>query len=170
MDAGRLLIIAGGTLAGVWLLSRFAASSAGGVSASNAGAVPTANGVSVAPTVTDFGPVVPQLGAFYAVAKPLADKVTTPLINKINSAVGGATPYGPLKNVKQNPDGSYTGTDGLGATVTLNPDGTIHRTNPSFSQTNGGKVLIAAGHGIAKGATAVGHAASAAYHWVEGFV
>lgn len=129
--------------------------------------VPAANAPSIAPTSvdghtqwTDFGPVVPQLSTAYRVAAPIAKYVTTPIVHAANAVVGGASPYADLK---PNGDGTYT--DGLGAHVVVNADGTVTRHNPPFSQTNGGKVIIAAGHGLATAGKAVGHAASATYHF-----
>lgn len=120
---------------------------------------PAKTGVTIPAVVADPGPVVPQLGAAYAVLKPIATYITTPAINKINSAVGGVTPFGGVSNVHTNADGTATGTDGLGATVVFHPDGTITRHNPPWQQTNGGKVIVAVGNGVK-------HAAQSVAHWL----
>lgn len=169
MDAGRLVIVGGGTLLGVWLLSRLASASV--PSSSTAPASSTTQGL-VNPTFTDFGPVVPQLGPAYAALKPIADNITTPLINGLNHAVGGADPYGGVKNLKQNPDGTFTGTDGLGATVTFNKDGTINRSYGSFSQqwerSNVHGALVDVKNAAVSGYEGAKSAVSSAYHTITG--
>jgi hypothetical protein len=90
-----------------------------------------------------FAPLVPPLpgiGPAVAVIKPIADNVTTPIINGLNNglksvgAVGpvqlGGSPYGPLV---KNTDGTFT--DGTGAKITPNADGTYTRSLPP-SQSN----------------------------------
>lgn len=85
------------------------------------------------------------LGAAGPLGAPLA--VLQPLvaggINKLNSAFGGANPYAGLT---KNANGTYT--DGLGANVKLNSDGTVTRTNPNWKNTNGGKIIYGTGQAI----------------------
>ncbi len=151
----RILIIGGGALAAYWLLNRFAGGSSEGVGA----AAPPA--LFVPPKVTggfvQTGPGVGALAPVYGLFRPIADNITTPLINAANRSVGGVNPYGAPSAPTKNAAGQWTQTDPLGATITYNPDGTYTRKNPSFSQTNGGKFIIRAGSDVKQAAVGVTH-------------
>lgn len=151
MSGRKLLIVAAAGAGAWWFLRRTAGVVVPGGGAAAAVTLSSAHDV-IQPTISDPGPVLPGLGPFYNAAKPIADNITTPLIHKINSTVGGVDPTAGLK---KNKNGTYT--DGLGSTLTLNSDGTVHRQNPPWQQTNGGKVIVAVGHAFASGGRAVEH-------------
>jgi hypothetical protein len=146
VSAAKVIIAAAAVGIGLVLISRHGA-------AAPVGTPTPATPPGFVPAVPiQFGPVVPQLGPAYSVLKPIADNVTTPLVHALNGAVGGATPFGGLKS---NGDGTYT--DGLGATITPNADGTVTRKAAPWRQTNGGRVIVAVGSTVQGGASAVGH-------------
>lgn len=72
-------------------------------------------------------------------------------IDALNKGIGGANPYAGL--TKQ-ADGSYK--DGLGASYTFNADGTYTRKNPSWKQTNGGKIIYGTGSAVVNAFKSVG--------------
>jgi hypothetical protein len=117
-------------------------------------AVPISSPVGSPPTgpvvggFVQTGPVLPQLGPAYAVLKPIADNITTPAINKLNSAIGGYNPYGPPTNLTQNPDGTFSSTDQMGIKTTYNKDGTVTRTNTVGYFTPAAKQIKAAATGV----------------------
>jgi len=98
------------------------------------------------------GPVFGQLAPAYFALKPVADNITTPLINKLNASIGGTDIYGPGTAPTFNADGTATNVQG-GATITYNPDGTITRHTLPLSVRHptiyaAGKAAEGAGSGI----------------------
>ncbi len=91
-----------------------------------------------------FAPVfaLPGLGQAYAIAKPIADSITTPAINKLNKVLG--TPPNPLAP-------GLPGTGDLN--IVINKDGTqtVSVKNPNWYTRN-------IGEPVSKGATGVVHA------------
>lgn len=67
---------------------------------------------------------LPGLRQAYQVLKPIADNVTTPAINKLNSAVGGPNIYGP-PNVVIDAKGNVTSKGVGGTTITYKPGGGV---------------------------------------------
>ncbi len=144
MSAAKIILAAAAVGIGLVVLSRSSAVAA-------PARAPAPSGPSTLnPTATTIVPPLPGLGQAYAVLKPVADHITTPLVHSINSAVGGVDPYGKLT---RNADGTYT--DGTGATVTLNANGTITRkAAPGYSSWYYNNI----GHPISQAGTGVVHA------------
>lgn len=94
-------------------------------------------------------PLVPQISAVLA---PIANNVTTPLVNKLNKSVSGPNVYGPPV-ITNNPDGSVTSKGVGGTTITYHPGGgvTISGGGSSVQQK------------ISSGATGVIHAIGSIY-------
>ena len=166
MSLGRALLIAAAVGVGLVLLARSSdAAPLGPPPPGSPGTAPTGK---VTGGFVQTGPVLPQLAPIYSALRPIANHLTTPLINTLNRAAGGSNPYGAPTDLKVLPSGEVQGTDGLGATVVFHKDGTITRHNPSFSQTSGGKFVIGAGHALEGAGNQVVSAGKSALHFVEG--
>jgi hypothetical protein len=130
MEKGEAVLLGGVLIGGVLLISRLSSSSSlpPGANTGGAGAP-----VGLTGGFTSTGPVVPGLAPAFAVLKPIADRVTTPAINAINSGIGGTDIYGPGTKPVANADGTYTNVQG-GAEITYNKDGTITRHTLPFAK------------------------------------
>jgi hypothetical protein len=128
MTGGEKLLIAGVAGLGIVAILRFRNASATQVSP------PVSGPMNLNPHFDMSGiAAAGPFGAPLAVLQP----VVSGGINKLNSAIGGANPYAGLK---RNADGTYT--DGTGAKITFNADGTITRKAQSWTSTNGGKLIV----------------------------
>ena len=152
MTGGRLALIVGGSLAGVFFLSRLAS----GASSISPVPPPPAGGPKVTGGPLDLGPGVPGLGPIYNALKPLQGPISTGL-GRLNSALGGTDMYAKPTNLVKQANGDYTGQQG-GATVTFHPDGTITR------KANGVRTVTV----IKNVGSAIGGAASSAGHFIGG--
>jgi hypothetical protein len=151
MTGGEKVLIVGAAGLGIVAFLKYRSATALPVSPS-VGTAPTG------PVVGGFvqtGPVLPQFGPVYAALKPIADNITTPLINKVNSVVGGYNAYGAPTNLTQNPDGTFSSTDQMGIKTTYNKDGTVTRTNTVGYFTPAAKQVKAAATGVKNAAVGV---------------
>lgn len=129
MSIGKILFAAAVVGVGLVVLSRSSSASPAAAPGPVPGTAPLPAGTTLKATFAPIVPSLPGLGQAYAVLKPVADNLTTPVINGLNGAIGsfgsvgpvklGGSPYGPLT---ANGDGTFT--NGFGDRVTPNADGT----------------------------------------------
>lgn len=138
MTGGEKVLVVGALGLGVFAYLKFRNVSQSKISPP----VPT----SASPNLVNSVLGLPGLRQAYLVLKPIADNVTTPVINKLNSAVGGPNVYGPPAVVIDS-KGNVTSKGVGGTTITYKPGGGV--------TISGGNSV---GSKISKGATGAIHA------------
>ncbi|HZC31228.1 MAG TPA: hypothetical protein VE261_06880, partial [Gaiellaceae bacterium] len=109
-----------------------------------------------APSFAPLVPPLPGLGQAYALAKPIADHITTPIVHGLNDKLGQIGTIGPVKfgggpyaALKDNGDGTYT--NGFGDIVTPQADGKVTiepSKTSSWYERNVGSPISKAGTGV----------------------